>query len=86
MVAKCANPTCSASFRYLHEGKLFVMEAVSGQEANGELRSPSSKTLRDANYYWLCGRCCHNLTIARDHKGIKVIPCKDGDCCRKIAS
>jgi hypothetical protein len=26
MLAKCANPACSATFHYLHEGKLFPVE------------------------------------------------------------
>jgi hypothetical protein len=26
MLAKCANPACSATFRYFHEGRLFVFE------------------------------------------------------------
>ena len=27
MVAKCSNPSCSASFRHLEEGMLFRLEA-----------------------------------------------------------
>jgi hypothetical protein len=26
MLSKCANPACSANFRYLHEGRLFHVE------------------------------------------------------------
>lgn len=26
MLAKCANPACSATFHYFHEGKLFPVE------------------------------------------------------------
>jgi hypothetical protein len=26
MVTKCANPSCNVSFRYLREGKLFLVE------------------------------------------------------------
>jgi hypothetical protein len=27
MLAKCANPSCSASFLHLHDGRLFLLEA-----------------------------------------------------------
>jgi hypothetical protein len=26
MLSKCANPTCPTTFRYLHEGRLYVID------------------------------------------------------------
>jgi hypothetical protein len=54
MVAKCSNPSCSASFRYLGKGKLFRLEAdppLSGSTSNR------------AEYFWLCGRCSSTMTL-----------------------
>lgn len=54
MLANCANPTCSASFRLLVKGRLFRLEAdpVLG----------SSKSSR-MEYFWLCHRCSSTLTL-----------------------
>jgi len=37
MLSKCANPGCSASFLYLHQGKLFRLET----NGNGEFQEGS---------------------------------------------
>jgi hypothetical protein len=49
MLRKCANPECSVPFRYLHEGKLFVLE-IAGQR-------------RKLDCHWLCDSCCRTLTV-----------------------
>jgi hypothetical protein len=54
MLAKCTNPSCSAAFRHLDEGKLFRLETDS------PLGSPVAKA---AEYFWLCGRCSAGLTL-----------------------
>lgn len=54
MVAKCLNPTCSAPFRYLSDGRIFHLEIpVAGD--NG--------TSRKREYFWLCDRCCSRFTV-----------------------
>ena len=57
MLAKCANPTCSAPFRYLHEGKLFRLDPGAGPP------SPAGRQPRQLQYFWLCERCAHTLTL-----------------------
>jgi hypothetical protein len=42
MLAKCSNPACSATFHYLHEGKLFPIE----------LRSDSAIVASSTEGYW----------------------------------
>jgi len=37
MLSKSANPTCSASFRYLHNGKLFRVEKPAERAAGSHL-------------------------------------------------
>jgi hypothetical protein len=58
MVTKCANPSCGASFQYLRLGKLFLVDLPS-------LSPPG----RRSEYFWLCGRCCPELTVIVDASG-----------------
>jgi hypothetical protein len=53
MVTKCANPECSSQFRYLHLGKLFMIESGGAEHK--------------LDYYWLCEKCCSTLTIERKY-------------------
>ena len=52
MLGKCTNPSCSASFRSLKEGRLFRLEN------NPTLRSCNVTT---AEYFWLCS--CSTMTL-----------------------
>jgi hypothetical protein len=66
VLSKCANPVCSAPFRYLHEGKLFRMEMESGGHnatglgADPELRKPG----RRVEFFWLCDQCASRMTLS----------------------
>jgi hypothetical protein len=53
MLAKCANPKCTAQLRYLHEGRLFVTQP---QNTAVALQSR-------IEYRWLCQRCCQAMAI-----------------------
>jgi hypothetical protein len=58
MVAKCANPPCSARFRYLGEGRLFRMEIKSGKN----------------EYFWLCSDCTSKMTLKAERgKNVIVV-------------
>jgi hypothetical protein len=78
MLSKCANPDCSASFRYLHQGKLFRIETA----ANLDRRRPTlgsdndkKKPLRRLEFYWLCEDCAKNMTVILDKEtGVCVRP------------
>jgi hypothetical protein len=54
MLAKCTNPSCSASFRHLDEGMLFLLETdpIFG-----------SSTAKATEYFWLCKDCSTGLTL-----------------------
>jgi hypothetical protein len=54
MLAKCANPSCSKPFRYLHEGKLFRLEAGQPKGRSWNQRS---------EWFWLCDECAINVTL-----------------------
>jgi hypothetical protein len=54
MLAKCANPSCSASFRHLAGGRLFRLET--------EPRFPTFNP-KETEYFWLCGPCSAWTTL-----------------------
>lgn len=71
MLSKCANPNCRALFRYLHEGKLYVIapkEALARHTPRGAAKSGHIE------YAWLCSSCCLHLTIRLDEEfGTRVV-------------
>ena len=69
MVEKCANPTCSATFRSLRDGRLFVTEV------EADYRSGSGGRARQRQHFWLCSSCCRTMTvIAERGKRVQVVP------------
>lgn len=63
MLSKCANPNCAAIFRYLHEGKLYVMDRRRSVTAHTWKYARKSGQLE---YAWLCSCCSLYLTIEID--------------------
>jgi hypothetical protein len=60
MLAKCANPACSRTFRYLREGKLFRIETeMEASPANGNVSG------RAGEWYWLCDECAKKFTVEK---------------------
>jgi hypothetical protein len=78
MLAKCANPACSAQFRYLHDGKLFAIESKGDTQKRGPPIDPEYAVRSyTREYFWLCSSCCCAMTIQSDgNHGITVIPKK----------
>ncbi len=72
MLSKCANPNCSAQFRYLHLGKLFHLCPIPeiakiNEDCSGELYER----------FWLCDECCKRLTVIWDGWQAQVVALKD---------
>src|SRR5208337_595190 len=65
MVAKCSNPSCSALFRRLAEGRLFRLEP--------DRALPGSSKSNRLEYFWLCDSCSAAMTLHVSGEG-KVIP------------
>lgn len=65
MLSKCANPNCAASFRYLHDGKLFRMETPPLLAAASEhARKPPQRI----EFFWLCQTCSEHMTLVYNAK------------------
>jgi hypothetical protein len=74
MLSKCTNSSCSNSFLYLHDGKLFRMDVIVENEA---LRPEGKKHSRRIEYFWLCNECAASMTLSyRDGSGVVAIPLK----------
>jgi hypothetical protein len=65
MISKCANPTCSARFRYLHEGKLFRFDREAKADSQPLLGFDPTllKHSPGVEFFWLCTKCAANLTL-----------------------
>jgi len=73
MVSKCANPACHASFRYLHEGRLFnVFDAIPGA---AQRPAHASRT----ELYWLCGECVKTIRIVLREGRVLTRPLHPGE-------
>ena len=68
MLSKCANSECSAVFLYLHQGRLFKLETNvnpnSSLATGGNFQTKKSE--RKLEYFWLCEKCCQDLTLTYD--------------------
>lgn len=69
MVAKCANPSCSRTFHYLAEGRLFRLEADPALSLSDNPTFDGSKVVE---YYWLCEPCATSMTLRLNEEG-KVV-------------
>lgn len=81
VISKCANPLCSASFRYLHEGKLFQFEVRSFDELSIDpsTANHNEKPSREIECFWLCDSCASTMTIVCEphtHR-IAIVPLED---------
>jgi len=73
MLSKCANPSCSARFRYLHTGQLFRIERpLEGRTSNGselEERLTAKKGRRHVEFFWLCSEL---MTLTFENGAVNV--------------
>jgi hypothetical protein len=73
MLAKCVNSSCSASFRYLEEGRLFRLES------DRPLGLPNREK---SEYFWLCSPCSRTMTLRLDEcSGVAIIPFTESAQC-----
>lgn len=73
MLSKCANPACSARFRFFHEGQLFRVERR--PDGPGDSGKAPSSPPRRIEFYWLCEVCATRMTVVyHPETGITVTP------------
>ena len=74
MVTKCFNSSCSASFRFLHSGKLFQFEKRPQQTEDTAIAPWLSI---GTEFFWLCEECAEKFTLVSDHRGgVRVLRLK----------
>ena len=90
MVATCANPSCSASFRFLQEGKLFLLEP--DPKSTSTVNAYASSHAR-MEYFWLCSRCseyekdCENDRVMPPSGSVAVPGCASiGTSCASLCA
>ncbi len=82
MLSKCANPACSEPFIYLRDGRLFQIDTETGPQLVTERKSPHR-----IEYFWLCGQCALNMTLAFQRgKGVVMVPLQRESLRRAAAS
>jgi len=72
MLSKCANPTCPNLFRYLHEGRLYLINSVSRFDRRKQFTRPGSKSA-PPEYAWLCSVCSSYMTIHIDEEAGTIV-------------
>lgn len=74
MLSKCANPSCTESFRYLGKGRLFRLEA----DPVSRSYTSHPDTVQE-EYFWICPKCSEHYTLHLDDDGqVSVIPLPAG--------
>lgn len=68
MLSKCANPACSTTFRYLSEGKLYLIDSKADWVRHGTRAATHAGKSGIYEYFWLCSSCSRDMTIQIDHK------------------
>ena len=67
MLSQCANPGCSETFRYLHEGKIFYLAPTPDVQIALGMQS---EALHER--FWLCAPCSKEMTVIWDGMKAKV--------------
>lgn len=71
MLAKCANPFCDQAFRYLRDGKLFLLERP--RHARKAEKNGTAGRKQDLEYFWLCARCSAAMIVVVNERGDVVV-------------
>lgn len=83
VLAKCANPTCSAPFRRLTEGKLFQVETQ--YPANDERIPRKNRLTHHVEHFWLCAECARLVTLAfHEERGLITVPLAGGTITKRV--
>ncbi|MBZ5616759.1 MAG: hypothetical protein LAO23_22375 [Acidobacteriia bacterium] len=67
MLSHCLNPSCTAQFRFLHEGRIFKIERTTAS-------LDDSNPQRLVEHYWLCGPCSLALKVVVENGVVTTQP------------
>jgi hypothetical protein len=68
MLSKCANPACSARFRYLRQGRIFNLEVtILSSDGDGNVRPK-------IEHFWLCDRCAAVMKVVWENGAVSTRP------------
>ena len=67
-MSKCANPECSEVFRYLHQGKIFLLSPTPEVQMATENDYPPL-----GERFWLCDKCSKLMTVVWGGKEAKLV-------------
>jgi len=71
---KCANPVCSAQFRFLHQGKLFEVEVQYAESLTSDGQTKSGNGKGHVERCWLCDECAARITLRFDaRRGVVMV-------------
>jgi hypothetical protein len=73
MLSQCANPGCTNRFRFLHDGRVFVVDC-SAQPAFNTTDDAWEPPQRRIETFWLCAECAQSLTVRFDGKRVVTVP------------
>ena len=68
MLSQCLNPACSATFRYMHEGRVFTVERTAPSDCL------SHPPVRSVERYWLCSGCALMLRVVVKNGAVTTGP------------
>ena len=63
MLAKCANPSCAAKYRFLHQGKVFIFAAKGTLESRLVENVNFAGVAHGLEYIWLCNECRRRFIV-----------------------
>lgn len=68
MLSKCANPECSEQFRFLHQGKLFLIIPTPNMPESADSSLPFLY-----ERFWLCDSCSKKMTLVWNGTKVKIV-------------
>ena len=79
MVSKCLNSYCSATFRYMGQGRLFRVDfadlARQGLLAGKKIVTTIRSKAQPVEHFWLCEKCSTTMTIELSDAGeVRLVP------------
>jgi len=68
MLSKCANPACSARFRYLRRGRIFNLEVKTLSTHGG------GHVGYKIEHFWLCNSCAAVMKVVWENGAVSTQP------------